>query len=68
MLTTFEDGALLMASELIAQTGDTHIVADALNVMGISEYDCSEFTNFDKENLSGIHHDEINLTGLEPEE
>ena len=60
-LNTFEDGAIMMASELIANCGDPCMIGDALIVMGVTEYDATELTDFDQMNLKQIKTDGFRL-------
>ena len=64
-LETFEDGAIMMASELIANLVSPDTVGNALNVMGVNKYDCSELNDFDKHTLREIDDERIKLSGLE---
>ena len=67
-MNTFEDGAIMMASELIANLVEPDRIADALNTMGVNYYDCSELSDFDKRQLRKIDHEEVALVGLEYED
>lgn len=67
-LNTFEDGAIMLASELIANGSDPARVSEALNTMGVREYDCTELSDFDKYQLKKIPDDELKLSGTDYED
>ncbi|MVF24221.1 hypothetical protein EVC37_21820 [Methylocaldum sp. BRCS4] len=63
----FNQGVLMAVSLIVATHDLPTVAADVLNEMGLYNADCTELSDFDKENLRRVQgelHGKIRLRGL----